>query len=216
MEKRSVARELAFIGQAQLPKQTEKINELDLQAICISAIRTLADHSKDNLKEAESFFIRTERLLMEHRINHPENEGLNQASRNVELPETDEFLGHLDNCYQAISLVNESLRIPEIFWHYRDKEVEEFVIELLMTYLQHKNEIKDCIKRNSKKWQSERLRKLDKSILELAATEILFMDTPNKVVASEAVKIAKKYLTEEGLKFINGIIADIIKEAEDG
>lgn len=215
MEKRSVARELAFIGLAQLPKQTEKINETDLQAICLSAIRTLADHSKDNIKEAESFFIRVERLLMEHRINHPDNEGLDEASRDVELPSTVDFLEQLDNCYQAISLLKESLRIPETFWHYRDKDVEEFVIELLMTYLQHKEEVRECIKRNSKKWHSERLRKLDKSILELAATEILYLETPKKVVAAETVKIANKYLTEEGVKFINGIIADIIKETED-
>ena len=99
MEKRSAAIELAFLALFQLPQKTENINieklaKTDLDALCLSAIRTLADHSKDNLRQAESYFIKVERALMEFQIDHVENEALDDGSRSVTLPKTAEFFDH--------------------------------------------------------------------------------------------------------------------------
>ena len=104
MEKRSAARELAFLALFQLPQKTEnikleKLSKMDVDALCLSAIRTLADHSKENIKEAESFFIKAERALMAEQVNHPDNEGLDEASRGVPVPKTDEYIDHLNTRY---------------------------------------------------------------------------------------------------------------------
>ena len=78
MEKRSAARELAFLALFQLPQNPEKfaskLSKMDFHAICLSGIRTLADHARSNLNKAEAFFIKTERGLMEYQINHPLND----------------------------------------------------------------------------------------------------------------------------------------------
>lgn len=210
MEKRTAARELALLALFQLPKNPEKLAKTDLHAICLAAVRTLADYARKNLKNAETNFIKVERYLLNQQIDHPTNERLTDDLRAVPIPNNEEFAGHLDRCYESISLLQEALEVPELFWHYNNKEVEEFTISLLSTFINHKSEIEDLIKENSKSWDIERMHKLEKGILKLAVAEIMHSDTPNQVAASEAIRLANKYSTEEGVKFINGIIGDII------
>jgi N utilization substance protein B len=220
MEKRSAARELAFLVLFQLPQNTDKIQidklaKTDFHAICLSAIRTLSDFAKSNIKKAESYFIKAERSLLEHQINHPDNEGLSEATRSVPLPNTKESLDIVDNCYRAMGLLKESLQIPELYWHYQDPEIQEFTLSLLIKYVDHKEEVQNLIKETSASWDISRMMKVDKKILELAVTELNYSDLPDAVVISEAMKIANKYSTEEGSKFINGILADTVKAVKD-
>ncbi len=216
MEKRSAARELAFLAIFQLPQKTEnikleKLAKTDLHALCLSSLRTLADYTRDNLKVAESFFIKVERYLMEYQINHPDNEGLDEAVRGVPLPQSDEFIEHLNNCYTAIGLMRESLQLPEVYWHYHDESVQEFVVNLLLQYANNRDEIKATIAEASDSWDITRMHKIDRILIELAVTEMSYFDLPHAVVISEIIKIANKYSTPQGVKFINGVLADISK-----
>lgn len=69
--------------------------------------------------------------------------------------------------------------------------------------------IDTAINSNSNKWQVSRMPKVDLSILRLAVAEILFEeDIPKEVAINEAVNLAKKYSTEEGGKFINGVLSN--------
>lgn len=220
MEKRSAARELAFLVLFQLPQKTDKINidklaKTDFHAICLSALRTLADFAKTNLKKAEASFIKSERALLEHQINHEDNEGLAEATRTVPLPNTKDTIELIDSCYKSISLIRESLQIPELYWHYQDEDIQEFTLQLLIKYVDHKEEVQNLIKECSKSWDISRIMKADKKIIELAVTELNYSDLPNAVVVSEAMKLANKYCGEEGSKFINGVLADIIKVIQD-
>ena len=168
-----------------------------------------------NLKKAESSFIKSERSLLEYQINHEDNEGLNEATRSVTLPNTQETIELINNCYKAISYVRESLQIPELYWHYQDPEIQEFTLSLLIKYIDHKDEVQALIKEVSQSWDISRMMKVDKKLIELAVTELNYTDLPNAVVVSEAMKISNKYSTEEGSKFINGILADVIKTIKD-
>lgn len=70
--------------------------------------------------------------------------------------------------------------------------------------------IDSAIDTYSDKWNINRLPKVDLSILRLAVCEILFMDDiPKEVAINEAVNLAKKYSTEDGGKFINGVLKNI-------
>ena len=219
MEKRSAARELAFLALFQLPQKTENLNlkklaKTDLQAICLSALRTLADFSRDNLKQAESAFIKVERYLLEYQISHPENEKFIE-SKPVKLPQTDEFIAHLNQCYESISLVREALQVPELYWHYHDKSVEEFSTELLVNYVEHLEEVDTTIAELSKSWDIKRIHKTEKTLLRLAVSEMLSSDIAREIVVSEALKLANKYCSDEAPKFINGILADVIRNLKD-
>lgn len=77
------------------------------------------------------------------------------------------------------------------------------------------NEILNLIEKNLKEdWKLERINKVNLSILKLAIFELKYTDIPFKVVINEAVELAKKYGEEEAPKFINGILASVVKEMQ--
>lgn len=220
MEKRSAARELAFLVTFQLPQKSEnvsieKLTKMDFHAICLSAIRTLADNAKANINKAESYLIKTERALMEYQINHPDNEALETATRSVDLPKTKEFFEQIDNCYSAITNLKEAVQIPELYWHYQDTDIQEFALQLLIKYIDNKESTTNLLKEVAESWDYSRIHKVDKKILELATTEILHSSIDPAVAVSEAIKLANKYSSPESAKFINGILSDVIKQVKE-
>ena len=63
-----------------------------------------------------------------------------------------------------------------------------------------------------KNWKIERLPTLDRIVLEMAVYEILFMeDIPVSVSINEAVKLSKKYGTENSSSYINGVLSSFEK-----
>ncbi len=152
---------------------------------------------------------------MEYQIDHAENEALDDGSRSVTLPKTAEFFEHLNNCYQGIALMREGLQIPEIYWHYHDTDTRDFTLDLIFKYINNKEAVETLIKDVSTSWNIDRMQKPDRKLIELGVTELLVSDLPHAVVVSEIIKLANKYSTDEGVKFINGILADVIKLLSD-
>ena len=76
-----------------------------------------------------------------------------------------------------------------------------------------KEEILKLISQNLKeKWDISRISKDNTALLKLATYEIVYAKLPYKVVVNEVVEIAKKYGDENSPSFINGILANIIKQ----
>jgi len=61
-------------------------------------------------------------------------------------------------------------------------------------------------------WNLKTIAHLDRSVLCVAAYELLFTDTPPAVVINEAIEIAKKFCSEPTGKYINGILDALHKE----
>ena len=61
-------------------------------------------------------------------------------------------------------------------------------------------------------WKIDRISKIDLSILKLAIYEIKYKELPFKVAINEAVELAKKYGEESSKKFVNGVLANVVKE----
>ena len=75
--------------------------------------------------------------------------------------------------------------------------------------------INEQIEKNLKSdWKLERISKIDLSILRLAIYEIMYKEVPFKVAINEAVELAKKYGEDTSKKFVNGILASVVKENE--
>ena len=86
-------------------------------------------------------------------------------------------------------------------------------IEIAENFKKHNKEVDAEIQKYSNGWDISRLVKMDKDILRIAITELLYVKgAPLKVVVDEAVELAKKYSTEDSSSFINGILAKIIVE----
>jgi len=95
------------------------------------------------------------------------------------------------------------------------KDVIDFAKGLIDKTVEHLSEVDDMIKSILENWEWNRVCAMDKAILGIAVTELLyFPENPPKVVINEALEIAKEYSTEKSDKFINGILDRIAKEKE--
>ena len=69
--------------------------------------------------------------------------------------------------------------------------------------------IKDKLK---PEWSLERISKINIALLKLAIYEMLYADVPYKVAINEVVELAKKYGDNNSAPFINGVLANVVKE----
>lgn len=91
-----------------------------------------------------------------------------------------------------------------------------FILNEYKGTIEHESEIDHIITTSSKNWKTNRMAKLDLTILRLAVYEIYYTeDIPNNVAINEAVELAKKYSSDEAPAFINGLLANVIKEVKE-
>ena len=77
--------------------------------------------------------------------------------------------------------------------------------------LEKLEEIDEMINQQAKGWTTERMSKVDLTIIRLAVYEIKFdEDVPTGVAINEAVELAKKFGQEESSGFVNGILAKFV------
>jgi N utilization substance protein B len=104
----------------------------------------------------------------------------------------------------------------EAFWENNsceEKAVQSFTEDILKDIFDHKEEIDVQLEKYSDNWTLSRMAVIDRNLLRMAASELMYSKTvPPKVAIDEAVEIAKKYGTEDSPNFINGILDRILKE----
>jgi N utilization substance protein B len=87
--------------------------------------------------------------------------------------------------------------------------------ELLDTFQSHHPEVDRTVQDFLSNWRLERLSVIDRNILRLAASEMLFIDdVPPRVSIQEAITLAEKYSTNESPRFVNGVL-DALMKAHD-
>ncbi len=90
---------------------------------------------------------------------------------------------------------------------------DEYLLNIIKNFLDHKFIIDDLIEKNLKNWTIDRLNKVELAVLRLAVTEMNYIeDIPEVVSINEAVEFAKKYGDDNAPKYINGVLASILKE----
>ncbi len=100
----------------------------------------------------------------------------------------------------------------ELFDSNTDSASLDFITNILHQFADHYTEINDLISKHLKGYTIDRLYKIDLAILILAIIEIKYLDTPKQVAINEAVELAKKFSTDNSPKFVNGVLADIVRE----
>ena len=94
------------------------------------------------------------------------------------------------------------------------EDVREFAGVLVKTLAEHRDEIDASVTRIARNWSIGRMAATDRSIIRLAAAELLYhVETPTRVALDEAIEIAKKYGMETSGSFVNGILDRIAQEA---
>jgi N utilization substance protein B len=100
-------------------------------------------------------------------------------------------------------------------WEHLASSIEgrEFARELVEGYEGHAEAIDAMIRKVSEHWRLERMPRVDRNILRLAAYELMFLpDVPRKVTLNEAVELAKRYGGEGSAGFVNGVLDRIASE----
>ena len=88
-----------------------------------------------------------------------------------------------------------------------DSEVASFAVKLFETTVMHAESVDNEIVSVVENWDYERIALLDRLILRLALSELLyFEEIPPKVTINEAIDLAKKYSTAQSGRFVNGIL----------
>jgi len=75
----------------------------------------------------------------------------------------------------------------------------------------HRREIDHLLGEVSTGWRVERMPAVDRSVLRLAAYELIHTSVPTGVVLSEAVEMAKRFSTAESGRFVNGVLATVAR-----
>ncbi|MBD5451748.1 MAG: transcription antitermination factor NusB [Lachnospiraceae bacterium] len=92
-----------------------------------------------------------------------------------------------------------------------DEKDMQYISKKGNSILERLDEIDDKINQQAKGWTTQRMGKVDLTILRLAVYEILFDDdVPTGVAINEAVELAKKFGQEESSGFVNGILAKFV------
>ncbi len=98
-----------------------------------------------------------------------------------------------------------------------EKELGEnfpFCKDLIDGTTLHLPQIDTLVSKYAKNWTIARMSVVDRSILRMAAYEIVFSTekTPIPAVIDEAIELAKKFSTDNSSKFINGLLDQLKKE----
>ncbi len=88
-----------------------------------------------------------------------------------------------------------------------DRDARDFAQALVSTLALHQPEIDAVVSRIAKNWSLARMAATDRSVIRLAAAELLYhSEVPVRVTLDEAIEIAKKYGMETSGAFVNGIL----------
>ena len=100
----------------------------------------------------------------------------------------------------------------EIYAEAPNAKQEEYIRAVVCGVSAHAPELDDFIAKYAKGWSFDRIPLVASAVMRVAMYEILYRsDIPNSVSINEAVEIAKKYETEETVKFINGILGSFVR-----
>ena len=108
---------------------------------------------------------------------------------------------------------NEQIELFLVEQNVSQEKAKTYMTEIINGIAKNKEEILELISQNLKeKWDISRVSKINITLLKLATYEIVYTELPYKVVVNEAVEIAKKYGDDTSPAFINGVLANIIKQ----
>ncbi len=87
-----------------------------------------------------------------------------------------------------------------------------YITRLVLGVGSHGAELDGYIEKYAKGWRFSRIDRVASAIMRVAMYEILYMpDIPNGASINEAVEIAKKYVDDDVVKFINGILGSFVR-----
>ena len=93
-----------------------------------------------------------------------------------------------------------------------EEDAKAYIFDVINGVSSNKEEIIDIISKHLvDSWKYERVSKVNKTLLKLAIYEMLYKKLDFKIVINEVVELAKKYSEVLAPSFINGALANVVK-----
>jgi transcription antitermination protein NusB len=93
-----------------------------------------------------------------------------------------------------------------------DGEVDDFARETAEAVAERADELDRRIDEATVDWPADRLGALERNVLRIGIYELEKGDVPTEVAIDEAVRLAKRYASDEAGKLVNGILGRIARE----
>ena len=198
---RRIARELALLSLSQRPQSLEKLETQEISNLLLAAIRTLTTEAQDALTNASSELQRSSDRLLSSEIRSTDVESARvMVSEAVEVTQS------------AINRLGVALEMPEWIQLANQQEVRSYTISVVATVSAKLTQVDEVLGEALVDWQVNRLARIDRDILRIAICEILFLGIPDRIAINEAVELAKRYSSDEGHKFINGVMRRVTEQ----
>ncbi|MDV3350789.1 transcription antitermination protein NusB [Leptolyngbyaceae cyanobacterium CCMR0082] len=198
MQSRRIARELALLGMSQLtddPKRSKQTSGPSVDTLLTEAIRTLTAEVKETLEAASAELVRGNRQL------------LDSETRSGDLRSAQETVkGAIEQVQTAINRLGAATELPEFVQLAGRKDIQDYSQRIITQLTQHRDDIDQQLDSAMVGWNLKRLARVDRDILRIALTEILYLAVDKRIAIDEAIEIAKRYSDEEGYRFINGVM----------
>jgi transcription antitermination protein NusB len=82
-----------------------------------------------------------------------------------------------------------------------------FAEEVLTGVIGKEKDLRLAVETHAPQWPLERMDPISRAVLFVGAYELLFRsDAPPAVIMNEAIEVAKEFGSEEGAKFVNGVL----------
>lgn len=215
MQARRAARELALILFSQLDDKNTTYSNEDFEDIILKSVRILTNNASDELKLTVGSLVEMREFINDYEANHETNleRPIGTSNLPVQIPMTSDMTGRINEMIEIAEKALAALEIAEIATLESKNEVKDYAVQIAEKFKENAAAVDEQIQKFAKGWDIQRLVKMDKDVLRIAITELLFIkDAPMKVVVDEALELAKKYSTDESSSFINGILAKVIVE----
>lgn len=140
----------------------------------------------------------------------------NQLLEELSLYWNDDLEFVVSNVIQTLSKFKEEKKeFNTLMRMYRSDEDITFVKDLFRkTILKHEEHIKK-LEYFLHNWDIERIAQIDIILLEMAMTELYYLEeVPVKVTLNEYIELSKFYSTDKSSTFINGILDAIVREGK--
>ncbi|MBF2052616.1 MAG: transcription antitermination factor NusB [Candidatus Sericytochromatia bacterium] len=229
---RHIGRELALLCLSSLSQTASEADfeALDLADLIERATRMLNQEAEEYLntsgKALEAVYSQLEQLDPSELLDDDNIRDLGAAKRQFKSAFDkikDNLRSQTEQLSHAVNLLGESLHIPLMRILADNPHVRTFTLALVGVYCEQRETIDTQLNAVAEDWSVERMNSIDRDLLRIAATEMLFDPmanrlggdrTPLPVIINEAVELAKKYGTPDSFRFVNAILRNLLPHAE--
>ena len=98
-----------------------------------------------------------------------------------------------------------------------EEDDQEYIDALLAGVEEHAEALDATIEKCLKGWALDRIAKVDRAVLRVAAWELCYAkQTPDAVVINEAVALAQRFDSPTAGKFVNGVLSTLLTQRDQG